>query len=383
MKLPILLLGLAAAGQDPAVAVRADRIYTGTGAVIEKGTLLVQNGKILAVGADVEIPDGARTIKAAAVMPGLIDAGSGLGAGTRANEDGAEVTPDLRLLDSVDPEGRDLRRARRSGITTVYVGPGNRNVIGGIGAVIKTAGPSRRGMILREESALKAALGGTPSSGNYPPRGSAATFFSRRPTTRMGVVWEFRKAFLEAQDGVLLRAREGKLPVRISASRATDIESALVLSKEFGLKILLEEGQEAHYFAGALARRKIPVLLRPVLSVRALSGRDGSRTMLNTFAQLRKAGVEVALLTPGSDPDSLLAAAAFSVRYGAKRQDALRAVTLGPAQILGIADRVGSLEKGKDADFVALSGDPLDLRSRVEHVFVNGKSVSSTASQER
>lgn len=375
----LAVLSLLAGDAEEKVVIKAGRILTGRGPDVRDGMILIEGGRIKAVGRDLEIPAGAKIIDVPGktVIPGLIDGASTLGLEGPANEDGREVTPDLRVLDMVDPASRELSRARQSGITTVFVAPGNRNVIGGLAAVIKTSGADRAALTLRDESSLKAAMGAAPASGNYPPRGTQATFFARRPTTRMGVVWEFRKAFNDAKEGgspVLRRALEGKLTVRVAASRATDIETVLKLSSELGLTIVLEEAQEAWKVADALAARKIDVLLRPEFA--SADGAEGSEIRFDAFQQLLDKGIRVALLPmKAEDPDSLLGSALFAVKHGAKPAEALRAVTLGAAEILGVSDRVGSLEEGKDADLVILSGDPLDATTRIERVLISGRTV--------
>jgi len=379
-----LVLAAAFGGPEDILVVRGGRVVTVSGEEIQGGVVVMAGGKITRIGRDIEIPPGATVLEAAGkvVIPGLVDGGSTLGIEGSVNEDASEVTPDLRILDMIDPASRELSRARQCGITTVFVAPGNRNVIGGLAAILKTQGAGRKEMALREEAALKAAMGGAPTAGNYPPRGSTATFYARRPTTRMGVVWEFRKAFLDAKDGaggVLRRAMEGKLPVRVAASRATDIESVLGIAEELGLSIVLEEAQEAYKLADRLAARKVPVLLRPEFSV---EGSEGSDIRFDAFRTLADRGVRVALLPVQADnPDSLLGAAALAVKHGARPGEALRAVTIGSAEILGVADRVGSLEAGKDGDLVILSGDPLDLSSKVEVVVIGGRVVFGGRSQ--
>jgi imidazolonepropionase-like amidohydrolase len=385
-----LLLGLQAAPADEAVLIRGARVVTAAGPELAPGAVLLRAGKIERVAARIEPPAGTRVVEAdgKVVIPGLVDAGPAPGFALPASEDGSEVTPLVRALDAVDPRSPLLLRARRAGVTTLYVGPGNRNVIGGLGAVVKTAGRTRSERILLEDAALKGAMGSGPTSDNFPPRSSMATFFARRPTTRMGVEWEFRKAFQdarrEAEEGrpvteagdLFRRASAGKLPVRVAASRSTDLESALRLAAEFGFPLVIEEGHEAWKVAGELARRRVPVLLRPTL----LPGRappEGGESRLDTFSLLRDAGVPVALLPAGEDESGgLLAAAAFAVRHGARPEEALRAVTAAPAEILGVGARVGSLEAGKDADLVVLSGDPLDPKTRVEAVYVGGRDVT-------
>lgn len=373
-------------------AYKAARILTGVGAPIADGVILVEDGRITAVGAGVKIPEGAKVVDlgSATVMPGLVDANLVLWLDGTENEEAREITPDYRVIDGLNPRARDLQRAVQTGVTTAFVAPGNRNVIGGIASVVKTHGPTLKDMIVREEAALKTTVGSGPSAGNYPPRGSPPLdVYARRPTTRMGVTWEFRKALLDAARyaaerpgkpdpalDILARALARKLPVRIAASRSFDIESAFRLADEFNLAVVFEEAEESYRAIEQLAKRKMAVALRPTFQSGRVWAADGSELRYGTFAALAAAGVPVALLTGGSgEDDSLLAMATFAVRYGATREQALRAVTLTPAEILGVADRVGSIEKGKDADFAILTGDPLDVTSRVERVVVKGRTA--------
>ena len=374
-----LLLMLQAPPADGPLLLKDARVVTVAGAERAKASVLVVDGKIAKIGETLEAPANARVVDLAGkvLLPGLVDAGGRLALEDAPNEEGSEVTPGVSALDALEPGSPSLRRAALSGVTTAYAGPGNRNVIGGLGAVVKTAGPDRY-RALRARADLKTALGSEPSSGNYSPRGSPATFFARRPTTRMGVVWEFRKAFADARDGrfpdgegaSLTEALAGKLLVRVAASKATDVETATSLAAEFGLSIILEDAQEAWKLAELLGRLKIPVILRPVFDATSADARP------DALSRLRAAGVDVALAAPGSDPETLRAAAAFAVRHGASRDEALRAVTSAPARILGVADRVGTIEVGRDADLVAFSGDPLDPRSTVERVWVGGRLVT-------
>ena len=389
----VVLVALTAQAPPTEVTVyKAAKILTGTGAPIADGVIIVQGGKITAVGAGLKIPDGAKVVDlgGATVIPGLVDANLVLWLDGAENEEAREITPDYRVVDGLNPNARDLQRAVQSGVTTAFVGPGNRNVIGGLASVLKTRGATLKEMIVREEAALKATVGSGPSAGNYSPRGSPPLdVYARRPTTRMGVTWEFRKAFLDAARydadrppkldparEILARALERKLPVRIAASRAFDIESALRLAEEFNLSITFEEAEESYRHIELLAKRKVAVALRPTFQAGRVLANDGSELRYGTFAALVKAGIPTALLTGGAGEDeSLLSMAAFAVRYGATREQALRAITLTPAEILGVADRVGSLEKGKDADFTVLTGDPLEVTSRVERVVVNGRTA--------
>jgi imidazolonepropionase-like amidohydrolase len=379
-----LLLALAPVQDSEEIVLANARLLTVSGPEA-KGFLVIANGKIKEILP--EAPAGAKVVDLGGriVIPGLIDAGCTLGVVGPTNEEGDEVSPQVRIVDALDPRSADLARARQNGVTAAFVAPGNRGVIGGVASVIKTAGPSRAAMIVREEAAMKAAIGPGPSLGNYSPRGTPATFFARRPTTRMGVAWEFRKAFFDARrygeerqekdpgKELLLLALGGKLPVRIASTRVTDVETALNAAEELGLTISFEEAQEAYKRADLLAKKKIPVLLRPsMLGVPPYIGGEQIEVRLDAFVLLSRAGVKTALLSTG---DQLLASVAFAVRHGAAPADALRAVTLTPAEILGVADRMGSLEPGKDADLVVLSGAPHDVTTRVEKVMIGGRWV--------
>lgn len=376
-------MALALQATDETIVLTNARILTVSGP--EATSLVVSGGKIRQLGG--EPPPGAKVVdlKGKVIIPGLIDAGCTLGVAGPTNEEGDEVAPQVRIVDSLDPRGVDLIRARQSGVTAAFVEPGNRGVIGGLASVIKTSAPSRAAMIVREEAAMKAAIGPGPYQGNFSPRGTPATFFSRRPTTRMGVAWEFRKAFFDARrygeqhdaedpgKELLLQALAGKLPVRIAATRVTDLETALTVAEELKLTISFEEGQEAWKRADVLAKRKIPVLLRPsMLGAPPFTQGEIIEARLDAFTILTKAGVKTALLSTG---DQLLASVAFAVRHGATPADALRAVTLTPAEILGVETRLGSLEKDKDADLVVLSGEPHEVTTRVEKVMIGGRWV--------
>lgn len=390
----LLLLAFGAwAPKGDVVAVKAGRIVTVSGEDILGGVILIEDGKITKVGKDVVIPEGATVIDATkhVIMPGIVDANSGAGVAGTSNEESGEILPHVRILDSFDARSPALQRAVAGGVTTAYVGPGNLGVIGGLGSIVKTSGGSLAQMIVREDMALKAAMGSAPSAGNFPPRGGPpSSFYARRPTTRMGVVWEFRRAFIDAKKyrdeaparkdpgcEVLLKALDRKLPLRVAASRSGDIETAVQLAEEFGLTLCIEEAQESYANAELLAKKQIPVLLRPHYQTFSLTASEGSEARFTTFATLCAAGVRTALLSRGDDEgETHLAMATFAVKYGASRAQALRAITLTPAEILGVAERVGSIETGKDADLLFLTGDPLDPTTRVERVLIGGKVVA-------
>lgn len=236
------------------------------------------------------------------------------------------------------------------------------------------------------------------TEGNRIPRREPPTnFYYRRPGTRMAIIWMLRKSFFDAQQqadsekiedpnlAVLSAALKNEIPIHVNARRAIVIRAALKVADEYGLKLILQECTEGYKVAEQLAERKIPVILGPFYYYPGNMGQyqEGRKVNWNNAGILSEAGVKVAL-SSGGQPGSIdiLTAATFAVRHGMNRDEALKAITITPAQILGVADRVGSLEKGKDADIVILSGEPLNVTTRVEKVILNGKTVYQQTSGE-
>ena len=382
------------------VAIKAKRVHTLApgAAAAGPGVVILRDGRVEAIGASVAIPAGATVIEADEVIPGLVDAGAGYGLSGEANEQSSEVTPDFRAADSIDPNDRLFAQAAQSGVTTAYVGPGGSNVIAGLGAVVKTAGaPLVADRLLTDRSALEATIGIEPSRGNNAPRGGGPlNLYARRPTTRMGIVWLLRRSFTDviaappdapvlepavtaAGRGILREVTEGAVPIRVSARQSNDILSAFRLADELSWKrVVLEEGTEAYQVADEIARRKASVVLGPFGFEPRTSvlRQEGPDEVWSNAAILAARGIPIALQSGlASDGPRLRDLAAFAVRHGLPPEAALRAVTLGAAEVLGVASRVGSLEPGKDADLVLLSGDPLDPRSVVECVVIGGRVV--------
>lgn len=385
-----LLLALA---QDVTV-YRVDRLIPIAGDEIENGWVAVERGKIKAFGgADTFAPEeGAAVVELPGLvcMPGIVDAGTPSNAVPVGNEESSEVTPAVRALRLLDPSAPDIQRLRKQGVTTYCISPGSRNVVGGLASVIKLRGRTSEAMTLREDVVLAAAMGRDPSSGNWAPRGfGSPNLYARRPTTRMGVVYEFRRAFLEAKQAreapstaddpgtaVLIRALERKLPVRITARRATDIETAIRLARELSLSIQIEGAQEAEAFAEAIRTQKIPVIFHPHVRHDQVGGPEGTEPRLDTFSLLADGSVPVALVGQGvGEGEGPLTMAAYLARFGAKRDAVLKALTLWPAQILGVSDRVGTIEAGRDADLIFLTGDPLQATTRIEAVMIDGQVI--------
>ena len=371
---------------------RVDRLIPIAGYEIENAWFAVEKGKIKAFGGlDTFAPEeGAPVFLGGVCMPGIVDAGTPTNAVPNGNEESSEVTPAVRALRLFDPSATDVQRLRQQGVTTYFIAPGSRNVVGGLASVIKLNGRTAETMAIREDVTLAAAMGRDPSSGNWAPRGFGTPgMYSRRPTTRMGVVYEFRRAFLQANEAreapskaddpgtaVLIRALERKLPVRIVARRATDIETAIRLAREFSLSIQIEGAQEAGEFVETIKTQKIPVIFHPHVRVDRIGGPEGTEPRLDTFMKLADGTAPVALVGQGvEEGEGPLAMGTFLSRFGAKREAILKALTLWPAQILGVGDRVGTIEAGRDADLLFLSGDPLQATTRIEAVMIDGKVI--------
>lgn len=394
-----LAFGAALAAQTT-TAYTGARILAGGTPAIENGVLVVAGGKILAIGgASVAVPEGATTVacNGRTITPGLIDAafGGGTAAGDR-NEEGDEVTPHLRVLDSLDPDHRSFARAREAGVTTVHVMPGTRSVIGGLGCIVKTFGSDPATMVLNDAASLRIVMGADPSMGNRAIRGGRVdSVYYRRPTTRMGVVWEVRRAFYDAKQAlelslgaeapppnpgreVLARVLRGELTAYTTARSEQDIRTALRIAAEFGYRTVIEEAQDAYLVADELAAAKVTVLLGAPSATR-LEGpgsADGADPRYVTARLLADRGIPF-VITTGSSSNALdlVREAMFAARNGVPTTTALDAVTIGPARLLGIDARTGSLAVGKDADFVVWSHDPLDPAAVAESVHIDGNPV--------
>ena len=376
---------------------------------VENGTILVDGRRIVAVGADVSVPRGAEVFEAAGryVLPGFVEAhchvslfADGIDARFYdGNEMTDPVTPHVRALDAIHPEDGAFGDLRRAGITTINTSPGSGNVVGGQTAIVKTAGRTVEEMLVRAPGALKMALGENPKR-VYGEQKKA-------PSTRMGSAAVLREWLTRASAYAEKKARHGEkqasfsagaagatrpdpfeidlrleilasalrreLPTHIHAHRADDIMTAIRIAEEFGLDCVLIHATEGYKIADVIAEKGYPCVPGPVLFSRMkLELRD--LTPSNAGA-LARAGVKVAIQTDeGSATRYLALNAAVAVSEGMDEAAALRAITLTPAEILRIADRVGSLEPGKDADIAVFSAHPFDVaHCRTERVWINGK----------
>jgi len=363
---------------------------------IEGGDVLIEGKKIVTVGSNLSAGD-AQVIdaKGSYVMPGIVDAHCHIGlyedtigsAGADGNEATDPVTPHLRGIDAVNPADFSFKEAVEHGVTTVATGPGSANVIGGQFVAMHTYGKYVDEMIIKEPLALKTAFGENPKR-VYGGK-------SRIPSTRMGTAAVFREAFIAAQDyarkmanedeskrpdrdmkkEILAKALSGELLVKSHAHRADDIVTALRLGREFGLRQTIDHCTEGYLILDELKRYNAKCILGPLLSER--SKIELGNMTFKAPAAFYKAGVPFALMTdhPVIPLHFLMVEAAICVREGLPEYEALKAITINAADVIGLSDQVGSLKAGKVADVVIYDGHPLDTRSHVTTVIASGEKV--------
>ena len=386
---------------DAICALVGARIHPAEGRTLRKGVLVWRRGKILAIGemGKTEIPPGAEEIdgEGLTVTPGLIDAHTHIGIleevygfeGDDVNEMGdSAVTPELRAVDGINPCDRAFGDALSGGVTTVMVAPGSANVIGGSVCLLKTAGPDLEHMLIDPEAGVKAAFGENPKRVYAEQK--------KLPTTRMAIASLLRQALIDAQDyalkqekatedgdihernlglELLCRLLRREIPLRAHAHRADDIHTAIRIAGEFGLRLILEHGTEADLVIPALLKGNIPVVVGPSFSSRTKV--EMEHVGWQTVKALTDAGVLVSLMTDHSETpiQYLSLCAAMAVRSGLTWEQALRTITINPAKILGLDQRLGSLKVGKDADFAVFDGDPFHYRSRCVATYIEGRRV--------
>lgn len=354
---------------------------------VADGAVVVKDGKVFAAGAWSRlarlVPKGALVIKVPAISPGLIEASSSAGTSGIYAEQASEVVPELQVMDGVNLRDRSFRRLLERGVTTVHIDADPASVIGSQGCVVKTGGSSR---VVIEAGAIGGNLG--PESWtrgfNRRPFG-APTHMTRRPNTLMGAVWVFREAFFRAKQAetkatpaqsVLREVMDGKRPLHFLARRRGEIEAALRVSREAGVRIVLKEAQEAHHILDVIAAHKASVIYGPLQDLSASGQRGVLQPRLDTPALLALSGIPFCLTASGeAGQDDLRGQALLAVRYGLESSVALDAVTAAPAEILGLNKRIGSLTKGFDADLVVWSGPPLAATSKPLAVVIDGQLV--------
>ncbi|KYH35455.1 D-hydantoinase [Clostridium tepidiprofundi DSM 19306] len=382
------------------ILIKNANIHTMAGTDYKNGMILIDKGKIKEIGENINITDDAEVIDVGGkfVMPGLIDAHCHIGMfesgtgkpGVDGNEIADPVTPQLRAIDAVNPMDIGFKEALESGVTTVSTGPGSANVIGGQFTIMKTYGNRVDDMIINQCSAMKIAFGENPKR--------CYSELKKSPITRMGIAAILRESLIKAQRYVdkkekanddsskmpeydmkmeeLAKVIRKEIPLKAHAHRADDILTALRVAKEFDVDITLDHCTEGHLIVDYLKEGyQKGVILGPSISSR--SKVELQNLTFKTPGILSKAGIKVAIMTdhPVIPLQYLPVCAALAAREGMDEEEALKAVTINAAEILGIQDKVGSIEVGKDADIVVYSGHPFDLRSTVDIVIVDGKVV--------
>lgn len=374
------------------IALVGGKVFTMCGEPLENATVLAQNGKILAVGRGLGIPDGFRTIDASGkvVTPGIIDSHTHLGvygegmawAGEDGNEKSDPVTPGVHTLDAIHPADIGLAEAYRGGITTVMIAPGSANPVGGQCVLAKTkAKMTADEMIIRSYAGLKIAFGENP-------RRCYGVEQKKAPITRMGTANLIRETFYKAVQYMkkqgekdfqfnlgmeaVARVLRKEMPLRAHAHRADDIITAIRIAKEFAIDIIVEHATESYLVAEVLARENIPAIIGPTLTTR--SKMEVKDKNMATPAILHQHGVSFAMMSdhPVIPSCFLPVYAGLATRYGLPEEQGLKMITSEAAKILGLSDRLGSIAPGLDADLVVWSGHPFHLASRPELIMVDG-----------
>ncbi|HEX5180664.1 MAG TPA: amidohydrolase family protein [Gemmatimonadaceae bacterium] len=386
------------------VAITGGKVYPVSGPPIENGTVLIKDGKIVAVGANITVPADAEKVDASGkwVTPGLVDAETQLGLvevgfGAGANESRARseqgITPDFTSWDGLNPRSVLIPPAREEGVTSVMSTPGG-GLIAGQAAMIDLFGDTRAEMILRAPAAMIASIGdeggdGAPAKGQQIAKLREILQDTRYYQKHVAEFDRGQSRQMPLNPGslaALVPVLEGKVPLLINADQASDIQSAIDLAKEFGIKVIIGGGEEAWEVADRLAAAKIPVLAGAESNIPSSFSTLGARQ--DNVALLRKAGVEVALIGNGAGDESLFNVrniryeAGNAVGYGLSWNDALKAITQAPAEIFGVADKIGTLQAGHEANVVVWDGDPFEFATRAVAVYVHGKKQNDVSRQD-
>lgn len=386
------------------LALQGGRLLNPAGEYVDGGTILIKDGKIQAAGKDLRVPAGARVLnlRGRVVTPGFIDAHSHLGlygepsvwATLDANEITDPITPHLRGIDSFNPDDPAFGDVVSAGVSAVYTGPGSANIIGGTGLLVKLAGSTVEEMRVPGVEHMKMALGENPKR-------VYGENSKKPPATRMGNAAALREALIKAwnymekmdradkkgtgEDGgdhperdlrweMLAKVLRREMKARIHCHRSDDILTAIRIAEEFNLDFVLEHVTEGYKVAAVLAEKEIPCVVGPLLIPRSKMELKDIR--LDNPARLVRAGVKVAIQADASSATRWLPLhAGVAVREGMPEEEALRAITLYPAQILGVEDRMGSLEPGRDADIAVFDGHPFSTYTHCMLVLIDGKVV--------
>ena len=372
-------------------------IKTMAGPDLEQGCVLVDdNGKIAAVGAEIAAPEGASVIDAQGrlVTPGCVEAHCHIGLhneslrweGADYNESSDPITPQMRAIDSINPMDGYFADAIRGGVTSACAGPGSANVVGGTFAAFKLYGKRIDKMIIKEPIGMKCAFGENPKN-------SFGQSAKKAPKTRMAVAALLRELLFKAREyqqqkdagkepkfdmklEAMLPVMRKQIPLKCHVHRADDILTAIRIAKEFDVKLTLDHCTEGHLIAQELAEEGYTAFCGPTLSNK--SKPELRNKSFETAGVLHKAGVPICIVTdaPVITLENLPMCAGLAVAAGLPYEEGWRAITINPAVATGIADRVGSLEVGKDADLVIWTADPLTaVGAHAAVTLIDGKVV--------
>ncbi len=381
------------------IVIKNGTINTITNRVIV-GDVLIEDGKIKEIGEDLVVPLDAKVIDAEGkqVFPGFIDAHTHLGLwedgmgyeGADGNEETDPITPQLNPIDGINPMDNTFKEAYQGGITSVCTTPGSANVMGGQCIAIKTFGRRIDNMVIKNPVASKIAFGENPKScygrdEKMPQTRMAIASLLRENLKKAEEYMEELELYMEHEDHdkpeydirleSLIPVLKGEIPFKVHAHRADDMFTAIRISKEFDIKLTLDHCTEGHLIAEELLEEGYPVIVGPSLSER--SKIELRNLTFDTAGILSNTGLNVSLTTdhPVIPVQYLPICAGIAVKHGMKKEDAIKAMTINPAITLGIDNKVGSIEIGKDADIVIWDGDPLEIQSNVLYTIINGKVV--------
>lgn len=378
------------------VAVRGETVYTMAGQPIRDGVVLISGGKIERIGtaSEVKIPNGYKTLRAKVVTPGLIDAHSVVGLGGYLNqphdqmqlETSTSIQPELRAIDAYDAREKLVEWLRRFGVTTVHTGHAPGALISGQTMIVKTFGDEVEEAAIVPSAMVAATLGNAGMGQNGKSPGTRAKqismlraefFKAREYDAKQTSAKEDQRPARDLRMETFVRLLKREMPLLINAHRAQDIISALRLAKEFNLRIVLDGAAESYLVMDEIKAANVPVIIHPTM-YRATG--EAENLSMETASLLRKAGITVALQSgsEGYVPKTrvVLFEAAVAAANGLSFEEALATVTTDAARILGIQSRVGSLERGKDADLALFDGDPFEYTTHVTAVVINGQVVS-------
>lgn len=375
------------------LVIKNAKIFTSAQKVYEKGDILIESGKIKAIAESLETPEGAQVIDAngLTVMPGMVDAHShvglfGDGNGQDANEMTCNATPQVESYYGIDPEDKAFERVCKAGITVSAIPPGSGNVICGLVCAVKSAGESMEQRCIKNPVAMKMALGGNPK-GVYGKRGQL-------PMTRMGIAQVIRDNYIKAQEYLskkekgeevaydqgmenLCRVLKREIPMKVHCEQF-DMLTILRIAKEFNVDLTIEHAWgSSDYYDDMAASENLKGIVFGPIGVYLTPGECG-KVDIESLIELDKRGVCCAIMTDGPvmNPDLIVSQAGELVRFGLEQEKALEMLTINPAKILGLSERIGSLEEGKDADLVLFAGSPaVDTAARVVCTIIDGKIV--------